>query len=59
MIDLKIPQVWRERVPLVCCHGQGLTVHGQVIWVVGYRIDDRYKVTADTKRVLRIEFKRV
>ena len=52
MIDLKIPQSWRERVPLVCCDGQ-------VIWVVDYRIDDRYKVTADTKRVLKIEFKRV
>ncbi len=22
MIDLKIPQSWRERVPLVCCDGQ-------------------------------------
>ncbi|MDD4923913.1 MAG: tRNA lysidine(34) synthetase TilS [Dehalococcoidales bacterium] len=59
MIDLKIPQAWRERVPLVCCHGQGLPVHGQIIWVAGYRIDDRYKVTADTERVLKIEFKRV
>ncbi len=59
MIDLKIPQSWRERVPLVCCHGQGLPSRGQVIWVVGCRIDDRYKITADTKRVLKIEFKRV
>jgi len=59
MIDAKIPQSWRERVPLVCCHGQGLPVHGQIIWVVGYRIDDRYKVASDTRRVLKIEFKRV
>jgi tRNA(Ile)-lysidine synthase len=59
MMDMKIPQAWRKRVPLVCCHGHGLPVHGQVIWVVGYRIDDRYKVTVDTKRVLKIEFKRV
>ncbi len=51
MIDLKIPQTWRERVPLVCRDRQ-------VIWVVGYRIDDRYKVTADTKSVLKIEFTR-
>ncbi len=59
MIDLKIPQSWRERVPLVCCHGQGLPAHGQIAWVAGYRIDDRYRVTDKTKRVLKIEFKRV
>ncbi len=59
MIDLKIPQSWRERIPLVCCHGQGLPVRGQITWVAGYRIDDRYRVTDKTKRVLKIEFKRV
>ncbi|HAS28475.1 MAG TPA: tRNA lysidine(34) synthetase TilS [Dehalococcoidia bacterium] len=52
MIDLKIPQAWRERVPLVCCDGQ-------VVWVVGYRIDERCKVTADTISVLKLEFRRV
>ncbi len=58
MIDLKIPQGWRERVPLVCC-GQGSPTPGQIIWLAGYRIDDRFKVTCETKMVLRIEFKRV
>ena len=50
MIDLKIPQCWRERIPLVCCSGQ-------IVWLVGYRIDDRFKVTSQTKRVLKIEFR--
>ena len=59
MIDMKIPQSWRERVPLVCSAGQGLPAGGQIAWVAGYRIDDRYKVTEETKRVLKIEFKRV
>jgi tRNA(Ile)-lysidine synthase len=59
MIDIKIPQSWRERVPLVCCHGQDLPARGQIAWVAGYRIDDRYKVDSDTKRVLKIEFRRV
>ena len=58
MIDMKIPQSWRERVPLVCSAGQGLPSGGQIAWVAGYRIDDRYKVTEETKRVLKIEFKR-
>ena len=52
MIDSKIPQSWRGRVPLVCSPEQ-------VIWVVGWRIDERVKVTADTKQVLRLEFKRI
>jgi tRNA(Ile)-lysidine synthase len=59
MIDLKIPQSWRERIPLVCATGQGLPTGGQIVWVAGYRIGDRFKVTGRTKKVLRISFKRV
>ena len=29
-----------------------------ILWVVGHRIDDRYKVTAETKTVFRCEMKR-
>lgn len=49
MVDAKIPRSWRERVPLVCSPGQ-------ILWVVGWRIDDRAKVTEATKEVLRVEF---
>lgn len=31
---------------------------GTILWVVGHRIDDRYKVTSETKSVLRCEMKR-
>ena len=31
---------------------------GTILWVVGQRIDDRYKVTSETKSVLRCEMKR-
>jgi tRNA(Ile)-lysidine synthase len=51
MIDARIPQPWRERVPIVCSAEQ-------ILWVVGWRIDERVKVTDDTGRVLRLEFKR-
>jgi tRNA(Ile)-lysidine synthase len=51
MIDARIPQAWRRRVPIVCAGGQ-------VLWVVGWRIDERYKVGADTRKVLRLEFRR-
>ena len=50
MIDAKIPHAWRERIPIVCSPSQ-------ILWVVGWRIDERVKVTEDTKRVLCLEFR--
>jgi len=51
MIDAKIPHAWRQRIPLVCSPQH-------IIWVVGWRIDDRVKVTDATRQVLCLEFKR-
>ncbi len=51
MIDAKIPRAWRQRVPIVCSPQH-------ILWVVGWRIDDRAKVTESTEQVLRLEFKR-
>jgi tRNA(Ile)-lysidine synthase len=52
MIDARIPQAWRRNIPLVC-NGD------ETIWVVGYRIDERYKVRPDTKNILRLDFKQL
>jgi tRNA(Ile)-lysidine synthase len=52
MIDAKIPQAWRKFIPIVCSPAQ-------IIWVVGWRIDERAKVSDKTKKVLRLEFKRI
>ena len=49
MIDAKIPQSWRQRIPIVCSPAQ-------ILWVVGWRIDDRVKVTENTKQVLCLKF---
>lgn len=51
MIDARIPRDWRKQVPIVCSPEQ-------VVWVVGWRIDDRVKVTENTKRVLCLRFER-
>jgi tRNA(Ile)-lysidine synthase len=51
MIDAKIPQAWRQQIPLVCSPEH-------IIWVVGWRIDDRVKVNEETKQILRLEFER-
>jgi len=47
-IDHKIPRFERPRIPLL--------ISGEMIaWVVGYRIDERVKVTEKTQKVLRVE----
>jgi len=51
MIDARIPRAWRGRIPIVCSPSQ-------ILWVVGWHIDERVKVTQDTKQVLCLEFKR-
>ena len=45
LIDRKVPRPARERIPLVVSGGR-------IAWVVGYQIDDRFKVTPETRRVL-------
>ncbi|MFC2056345.1 tRNA lysidine(34) synthetase TilS [Chloroflexota bacterium] len=51
MIDAKIPRAWRQQIPVVCSPER-------ILWVVGWRIDDRAKVTENTEQVLRLEFER-
>ncbi|MEE8373461.1 MAG: tRNA lysidine(34) synthetase TilS, partial [Dehalococcoidia bacterium] len=51
MVDCRIPQPWRDQVPLVCSPEH-------ILWVVGWRIDHRARVTPSTRRVLRLEFER-
>jgi tRNA(Ile)-lysidine synthase len=49
MVDAKIPRSWRSRIPIVCSPQQ-------IIWVAGWRIDDRVKTTEASKEILRLEF---
>ena len=51
MINEKIPNPWRPRIPIVA-------TAQQILWLVGYRIDDRVKVSARTKRILELKFRR-
>ncbi len=47
LIDEKIPLSWRDRIPL-------FVSEGKIFWVGGYRISEDFKVTENTKKVLKI-----
>lgn len=47
LIDEKIDRFEKENIQvLISC--------GQIVWVIGLRIDDRFKVTGETQRILEI-----
>lgn len=51
-VDEKVPRDERDSIPLI--------VSGEdIVWVVGYRGDERYRVTEETKKVLRLEVRRI
>ncbi|HWR88857.1 MAG TPA: tRNA lysidine(34) synthetase TilS, partial [Dissulfurispiraceae bacterium] len=49
-VDEKVPRDKRDSVPI-------LVSDGQIVWVVGYRLDDRFKVDKTTERILEFEIK--
>jgi len=47
-IDHKVPRFERPKIPLL--------ISGEkIVWIVGYRIDERVKVTEKTKKVLKVK----
>ena len=51
-IDEKIPRDLREETPLI-------VDDENILWVVGYRTNNNYKITKETKRILSISYKRI
>ena len=49
MVDAHVAASARDSIPIVCSPGH-------IVWVVGWRIDDRVKMTAGTREVVRLEF---
>jgi tRNA(Ile)-lysidine synthase len=49
MIDVKIPRSLRGFVPI-------LASPRHIVWVAGWRIDERAKITGSTERVLHLAF---
>ncbi|MGY4383807.1 tRNA(Ile)-lysidine synthase [Pedobacter sp. UYP24] len=53
LIDLKVPLHEKDQVPIL------LNGNGEIIWVSGYRQDDRYKITGATHQVAIFELKKI
>jgi len=49
LIDNKINNIEKSRIKLLCSKDK-------IIWVIGHRIDNRYRITKDTKNILKIEY---
>lgn len=50
-IDEKVPRVMRDRIPLVADGSH-------IVWIVGRRVSDHYKISEKTSHYLKLEFKR-
>lgn len=50
-IQHKIDRFEKERIPIL------INGNGEIIWIVGMRLDNRYKITENTKKVLTFVFK--
>lgn len=47
-IDQKIPLEQRNKIPVIA-------VGQDIVWIVGYRLSETYKITGDTKQILEIK----
>lgn len=49
LIDEKVPREQRGKIPL-------LADDHHIMWVIGYRISEAYKITSNTKNVLKVQY---
>jgi len=50
-VDEKVPRDERDEVPIVAA-GE------EIVWIAGFRGDERFRMTGETRRVLKLEFKK-
>ncbi len=50
-VDAGLPRRLRNTWPLVCAHGE-------VVWIPGFRLDHRYRITAKTGKIYHLKVRR-
>lgn len=50
-IDMKIPKEEREHIPILC-------FDEKIAWIIGIKMSEEYKVTKESKKILRVVVKR-
>lgn len=50
-MDLKIPIEKRDKVPILC-------FDNEIAWLVGYKVSEKFKITKETKNIIKITFAR-
>ncbi len=50
LVDEKVPLYEKSEIPV-------LEAHGDIVWVCGRRLDDRFKVTPSTRLVVRLTYR--
>lgn len=48
-IDQKVPKEIRDSIPLVA-------TGSDIVWIIGYKINDKFKVTENTRNVLKLKY---
>ncbi|MBN1289396.1 MAG: tRNA lysidine(34) synthetase TilS [Actinobacteria bacterium] len=51
-IDIKLPRRERRNCKLLVCEGS-------VVWVIGFRLDERFRVPPDSEKAIRLEVRQV
>ncbi|MCK4448490.1 MAG: tRNA lysidine(34) synthetase TilS, partial [Candidatus Marinimicrobia bacterium] len=51
-VDLKIPRIRKDRIPLLVCNEK-------IIWVCGLKLSDSFKITSETTTILKLRYEEV
>lgn len=58
MINRRIPAAWRDQVPILSRVPDTGQQAGEILWIAGWRLDERVRVRLESRRVLRLDFRR-
>jgi tRNA(Ile)-lysidine synthase len=58
MINARIPSAWRDQIPILARGDTPERGGGSILWVAGWRLDQRVRVQLHSNRILRLDFRR-